>query len=80
MHGGFTQIEHTLHDAGRSQDVTRLRRAFQDVVGPEFRKVVEEHTGRRVVAFISGNHQDPDLLAEVFVLEPGLSDDLQAAD
>lgn len=32
--------------------------------------VVEERTGRRVAAFMSDNHIDPDFAAEVFVLEP----------
>ena len=36
---------------------------------PEMPVVIEGETGRKVVAFMSGSHQDPDLLAEVFVLE-----------
>ena len=31
---------------------------------------IEELTGRKVAAFMSANHIDPDLAAEVFVLEP----------
>jgi len=31
---------------------------------------VAELTGRKVVAFMSGSHQNPDLLVEIFVLEP----------
>jgi hypothetical protein len=31
---------------------------------------IEELTGRRVTAFMSANHIDPDLAAELFVLEP----------
>jgi hypothetical protein len=31
---------------------------------------VEELTGRTVTAFMSANHIDPDLAAELFVLEP----------
>src|SRR5215208_2210476 len=33
-------------------------------------KVVEEETGRTVRAFMSDNHIDPDVAAEIFVLEP----------
>jgi hypothetical protein len=35
----------------------------------EFREAVERLTGRRVLAFISGNHVDPDVAAELFVLD-----------
>jgi uncharacterized protein YbcI len=31
---------------------------------------IEDLTGRTVIAFMSANHIDPDLAAEVFVLEP----------
>ena len=32
--------------------------------------IVERHLGRKVIAFMSQNHIDPDLAVEVFVLEP----------
>ena len=44
--------------------------AFQDVMRARFEKVVEEATGRRVIGFMSGNQQDPDMICEVFVLAP----------
>jgi uncharacterized protein YbcI len=31
---------------------------------------IEKLTGRKVAAFISANHINPDLAAELFVLEP----------
>ncbi len=31
---------------------------------------VEEHTGRKVAAFMSDNHIDPDMAVEVFALAP----------
>ena len=45
------------------------RMQFQEVMRDRFMEVIEGETGRKVVAFMSGSHQDPDLLAEVFVLE-----------
>ena len=39
-----------------------------------FVEVVEEIMGRRVVAFMSQTHADPDLAAEIFVLEPVAGD------
>jgi hypothetical protein len=42
--------------------------AFQNVMRERFEHVIEEATGRRVVGFMSGNQQDPDMICEVFVL------------
>jgi len=33
-------------------------------------EVVEQATGRKVIGFMSGNQHDPDMICEVFVLEP----------
>ena len=33
-----------------------------------FEGVVEEATGRKVVGFMSGNQQDPDMICEIFIL------------
>jgi hypothetical protein len=33
-----------------------------------FTRVVEQATGRKVIGFMSGNQQDPDMICEVFVL------------
>jgi len=41
------------------------QRAFDDGA----RGIVERHLGRKVIAFMSQNHIDPDLAVEVFVLE-----------
>jgi hypothetical protein len=38
----------------------------------DFRAAVERITGRRVLAFISGNHIEPDVAAEVFILDQPL--------
>ena len=35
-----------------------------------FAKVIQDATGRRVVGLMSGNQQDPDMICEVFVLDP----------
>lgn len=68
LRGGFTRVEQTLWEGGRSEDVIRQRMAFQEVMRTRFASVVEEATGRRVVGFMSGNQQDPDMICEVFVL------------
>ena len=35
-----------------------------------FNAIVESATGRKVIGFMSGNQQDPDLMCEVFILDP----------
>ena len=70
LRGGFTRVEQTLLEGGHSEDVIRQRMAFQQVMRARFEHVVEEATGRRVVGFMSGNQQNPDMICEVFVLAP----------
>ena len=68
LRGGFTRVEQTLFDGGHGDDVIRQRMVFQDVMRARFEQVVERATGRKVVGFMSGNQQDPDMICEVFVL------------
>jgi uncharacterized protein YbcI len=68
LRGGFTRVEQTLFEGGHGEDVIRQRMAFQNVMRERFEHVVEEATGRKVVGFMSGNQQDPDMICEVFVL------------
>ena len=70
LRGGFTRVEQTLLEGGHGNDVIRQRMAFQHVMRERFERVVEEATGRRVIGFMSGNQQDPDMICEVFVLAP----------
>jgi uncharacterized protein YbcI len=69
MRGGFTRVEETLHQSGRGESVKQQRSDFEQAMGHPFRQVIEEETGRKVVAFMSSSHQHPDLLGEIFVLE-----------
>jgi uncharacterized protein YbcI len=68
LRGGFTRVEQTLFEGGHGEDVIRQRMAFQDVMRERFEQVVEQATGRRVVGFMSGNQQDPDMICEIFIL------------
>jgi uncharacterized protein YbcI len=69
LRGGFTKVEQTLLDAGRGHAVVTQRMEFQEVMRERFVALVEEATGRRVVAFMAGSQQDPDMLCEIFVLD-----------
>ena len=70
LRGGFTRVEQTLLEGGHGEDVIRQRMAFQQVMRHRFEHVVEHATGRKVVGFMSGNHQDPDMICEIFILAP----------
>jgi uncharacterized protein YbcI len=69
MHDVMTPAERTLARTGNAPAVTNMRHLFQETMQAEFSDVVERMTGRAVVAFISGNHVEPDMAAEVFVLD-----------
>jgi uncharacterized protein YbcI len=70
LRGGFTRVEQTLLEGGHGDDVIRQRMVFQEVMRDRFEHVVEDATGRRVIGFMSGNQQDPDMICEIFVLAP----------
>jgi uncharacterized protein YbcI len=66
----LTKGERSLAKMGMSDHVQETRRRYQMAMREDLVGAVEEHTGRRVIAFMSDNHLDPDMAAEVFVLEP----------
>jgi uncharacterized protein YbcI len=66
----LTQAERTLAASGRSEQVLETRQRMQRIMRDDAISMVEELTGRTVIAFMSDNHIDPDLGIEVFVLEP----------
>jgi uncharacterized protein YbcI len=70
LRGGFTRVERTLVETGQVESVYQMRRSFQQAMEVEFRNVVEGATGRKVIAYMSSIHIDPDLAVELFVLEP----------
>ena len=70
LRGGFTTVERTLLDTGEVESVYQMRRSFQQAMEESFRLIVEQATGRNVIAYMSSIHVDPDLAVELFVLEP----------
>ena len=70
LRGGFSRVEQTLFDGGRGQSVIQQRMEFQDLMRARFEGVIRDATGRRVIGFMSGNQQDPDIMCEVFILAP----------
>ena len=70
LRGGFSRVEQTLLEGGRGASVIQQRMDFQDLMRERFAAVIEDATGRRVIGFMSGNQQDPDIMCEVFILAP----------
>ena len=65
----LTKGERTLVENGHSDRVIELRHDYQMVMRDDLVGVVERQLDRKVIAFMSQNHIDPDLAVEVFVLE-----------
>ncbi len=63
------EAEKSLIDDGKAPLVMELRREFQNTMGADLSSAVEEVLDRKVIAFMSANHLEPDLAAEVFILE-----------
>ena len=70
LRGGYTRVEQTLLEGGRGSSVIQQRMEFQELMRKRFEAVIERATGRRVIGFMSGNQQDPDIMCEVFILAP----------
>jgi uncharacterized protein YbcI len=65
----MTRGERTLVDRGRLEVARQMRRQFQQVMRKALVIEVEDLTRRRVVAFMSDSSIEPDLAAELFVLD-----------
>ena len=70
LRGGFSRVEQTLLEGGRGEAVIQQRIEFQNLMRERFEAVIQDATGRRVIGFMSGNQQDPDMMCEVFILAP----------
>jgi uncharacterized protein YbcI len=65
----LTKGEQNLVSRGRVEKVIEIRHEFQEAMRDECVAQIAELTGRCVVAFMSANHVEPDLGAEIFVLD-----------
>ena len=78
MHDTLTKAERTLLAAGQRDFVLTTRHLFQTTMADDLVAAVEMLTERKVAAFMSANHVDPDMAGELFVLEPRPDDDAYA--
>jgi uncharacterized protein YbcI len=70
LQNSLTSGEQFLADSDRAEQVLDTRRAYQAAMRSDCIAAIEALTDRTVTAFMSANHIEPDLAAEVFVLEP----------
>jgi uncharacterized protein YbcI len=70
MQETLLKAEHSLIADSKAALVVEMRRSFQQTMRVELSAAVERLTERRVIAFMSDSHLDPDYSIEVFVLGP----------
>ena len=66
----LTRGEHKLVELGKAERVLELRHDFQMAMQGDLTALVEDTLERKVIAFMSDNHIDPDFAVEIFMLEP----------
>ncbi|HEX8051382.1 MAG TPA: DUF2294 domain-containing protein [Thermoleophilaceae bacterium] len=75
LQDSLTPAERSLVAMGEHQRLRDVRMFFQYASEDEFRGAVEEITGRKVWAFVSGIDSKQDVSVEVFYLEPEVGSD-----
>jgi uncharacterized protein YbcI len=66
----LTKGEIQLAEHGETDLVLSTRHKVQKIMQDNAVEMIESILGRKVIAFMSANHIDPDMAVEVFVLEP----------
>jgi uncharacterized protein YbcI len=66
---GFTALEQTIMDSGEPDRVIAMREDFQRVMAERYKHIIEQLTGRNVVAFLSQAHVEPDITMEIFFVD-----------
>jgi uncharacterized protein YbcI len=69
MHGVLTNAEKSIAKTDRAPVVKNIRQLLHETLEADSRAAVERLTGHKVVAFISGNHLEPDIAADLFILD-----------
>ena len=66
----LTHGERVLVDNDMHEEVLAVRQGYQAVLSDEATAMIEQVLSRKVIGFMSTNHFDPDLAAEIFILDP----------
>ena len=70
---GFTAIERTMMEGREPERVLEMRRDFQRMMKIRYSEMIEQLTGRKVLAFLSQAHVEPDLTIEMFLMDGPLA-------
>jgi uncharacterized protein YbcI len=66
---GLTAVERTMIQGGEPERVLEIRRDFQRMMKGRYSELIEELSGRKVLAFLSQAHVEPDLTVEMFLMD-----------
>jgi uncharacterized protein YbcI len=66
---GFTPLEQTIMDSGEPGRVVAMRHDFQSMIADRYKQTIEDLTGRKVLAFLSQAHIEPDITIEIFFID-----------
>ena len=69
---GFTPLEQTIMNSGQPDRIVDMRHEFQHMMTRQFTETIERLTGRKVLAFLSQAHVDPDITIEIFFVDAPL--------
>jgi uncharacterized protein YbcI len=69
---GFTPLEQTIMDSGNPDRIVDMRHEFQNMMHRGFTETIERLTDRKVLAFLSQAHVDPDITIEIFFVDSPL--------
>jgi uncharacterized protein YbcI len=66
---GFIALEQTMMEGGEPDRVLEMRRDFERLMKTHYTAMIEDLTGRKVLAFLSQAHVEPDLTVEMFLMD-----------
>jgi uncharacterized protein YbcI len=66
---GFTPLEQTIMDSGEPDRVIAMREDFKRVMASRYKHTIESLTSRKVLAFLSQAHVEPDITMEIFFVD-----------
>ena len=66
---GFTPLEQTMMDSGDGSNIVAMREHFQEMMAKRYKDMIEQLTNRKVLAFISQAHIEPDITIEMFFID-----------
>ena len=71
---GFIALERTMMENGEPGRVLEMRREYERLMKTRYSEMIEELTGRKVLAFLSQTHLEPDLTVEMFLMDRPLTE------